>query len=296
MESKVWMITGASRGIGAEIARAALAAGHQVVATSRNKESVEKALGGSHERLLAVSLDVTNPEQANIAVEAAKARFGRIDVLVNNAGYALAGAVEEITLDEFQKQYDTNVFGLWNVTKAALPTLRAQRSGHILNLSSIGGWVGMAGAGAYCSSKFAIEGLSEALQAELKPLGIHVTIVEPGAFRTDFLESNSMSLSQSTIEDYAETAGVVRNALSNSSGLQEGDPKKLSQALLDIVASDEPPLRLLLGSDAAQLMEAKLESTRKEFEKWKPVSVSMAFDGEEAGPSLLSQMTSSSSA
>jgi NAD(P)-dependent dehydrogenase (short-subunit alcohol dehydrogenase family) len=191
---RVWMITGAARGIGARIAEAALAHGDAVVATSRDAASVQKRFPAG-DALLALPLDVTDEAQAAAAVQAALARFGRIDVLVNNAGYGLLGAVEEATADEVRRLYDTNVFGLLNVTRAVLPSMRARRSGRVINISSLGGYQSGPGFGVYCSTKFAVEGLSEALHGELAPLGIHVTVVEPGYFRTDFLDGNSLAVS-----------------------------------------------------------------------------------------------------
>ncbi|HEY8337615.1 MAG TPA: SDR family NAD(P)-dependent oxidoreductase, partial [Tardiphaga sp.] len=208
---RVWMITGASRGLGARMAEAALAHGDAVVATARNAADVAKRFG-DHPALLGVSLDVTDEAQAARAVDAAIARFGRIDVLVNNAGFGLLGAVEEATADEVRKLYETNVFGLLNVTRAALPSMRARRSGHVLNLSSLGGHQSGPGFGLYCSTKFAVEGINQALHKELAPLGIHVTAVEPGYFRTEFLEGNSLAVSPKLIADYEGTSGQVRIA------------------------------------------------------------------------------------
>ena len=202
---RVWMITGAARGIGARITEAALARGEAVVATSRDAASLQKRFPES-DALLALPLDVTDEAQAAAAVQSALARFGRIDVLVNNAGYGLLGAVEEATADEVRRLYDTNVFGLLNVTRAVLPAMRARRSGHVINISSLGGYQSGPGFGVYCSTKFAVEGLSEALHGELAPLGIHVTVVEPGYFRTDFLDSNSLAVSPRILDDYAASA------------------------------------------------------------------------------------------
>lgn len=195
---RVWLITGASRGIGARIAEAALAQGDAVVATSRSAASVEQRLG-AHDALLPLALDVTDETQARHAVGAALDRFGRIDVLVNNAGYGLLGAVEEATADEVLRLYDTNVFGLLHATRAVLPAMRARRAGHVINISSLGGVQSAAGFGLYCSTKFAVEGITEALHAELAPLGIHATVVEPGYFRTEFLDSASLAVDRKSV-------------------------------------------------------------------------------------------------
>jgi NAD(P)-dependent dehydrogenase (short-subunit alcohol dehydrogenase family) len=273
---KTWFITGASRGMGAEFAKAALESGDSVVATSRSVESVTKALGSS-ERLLPFTLDVTRPGDAERAVEAAVARFGRIDVLVNNAGYGLCGALEECSVEEMLAQYQTNVFGLINVVRAALPVLRKQRAGHIVNISSVGGFHADAGISAYCGTKFAVEGLSEALAKEVAPLGIRVTIVEPGYFRTELLAPGALQYAATEIEDYSETAGAVRRSVHTMHGKQAGDPRKLAQALLRIVNSSNPPLRFLAGSDAVEMFEKKLEGARTDLDDWRELSVSLRY-------------------
>jgi short-subunit dehydrogenase len=275
MSEKVWFITGASRGLGKEFAKTALEAGDHVVATSRSAESVSDALGTS-DRLLALSLDVTKPETAIRAVQASLERFGRIDVLVNNAGYALFGSVEECNSHEVETQYRTNVFGLLDVTRAVLPTLRKQRSGHILNMSSTAGIAGAAGASSYCGTKFAVEGISESLAAELKPLGIHVTIVAPGYFRTDFLTNNSVRYATEEIADYAGTSGITRERLANMNGQQQGDPHKLALTLVKIVNLSDPPLRFAAGDDAVRAVEKKIEGLAHEVKTWRDLSVSMA--------------------
>lgn len=268
-----WFITGASRGFGALITELALAKGDNVVATARNPEAIEKRIG-QHPNLLAVALDVTNDEQAKAAASKAVERFGQIDVLLNNAGFGLLGAVEEATQAEIEAVYRTNVFGLLAVTRAVLPHMRARRSGRILNVSSIGGYRAGAGFGVYCSTKFAVEGLSEALHAELAPLGIHVTVVEPGYFRTDFLDSTSLSVSSSSIADYSETAGKVRNVAMDLNHGQPGDPAKLAEVLVEFVTAPNPPVRLPLGSDTVAAIEAKHASDAGIIAKWRPVSVS----------------------
>ena len=278
---KTWFITGASRGFGLRIARLALEQGDNVVATARRAEAVIEALG-NRERLLALPLDVTDEAQAKAAASAAVEAFGSIDVLLNNAGFGLLGAVEEASAADVEAVYRTNVFGLLNVTRAVLPTMRAQRSGRILNISSIGGYRGAAGFGVYSSTKFAVEGLSEALHAELAPLGVHVTVVEPGYFRTDFLDATSLTVSGDEISDYAETAGRVRRVAVDLNHGQPGDPDKLAQVLVDFADAANPPVRLPLGSDTVAAIEAKHVSDAEIVAKWRDVSVSTDFTVNEA--------------
>jgi len=273
---RVWMITGASRGMGAEITAAALAQGDAVVATARKSSAVTNALG-LQPGLLAVDLDVTSESAAQQAVKLAVEHFGRIDVLVNNAGYGLAGAVEETSAEEVRRIFDTNVMGLLNVTRAVLPHMRSQRSGHVINMSSLGGYRVGAGFGVYGSTKFAVEGLSEALHAELSPLGIHVTVVEPGYFRTDFLDSSSAMEAKNVIADYAETAGKVRVSASAFNHQQPGDPKRLAQALLTLVSAGNPPLRLQLGTDALTRVREKHAFVEQELQTWEALSRSTDF-------------------
>ena len=275
-QPRVWLITGASRGIGARIAEAALAQGDAVVATSRNAASVEKRLG-VHDALLPLALDVTDEAQARHAVGAALDRFGRIDVLVNNAGYGLLGAVEEATADEVLRLYDTNVFGLLHVTRAVLPAMRARRAGHVVNISSLGGVQSSAGFGVYCSTKFAVEGLTEALHAELAPLGIHATVVEPGYFRTEFLDGASLAVSPRVLDDYAASAGAVREAARRINLNQPGDPVRLAQAILQLVASPTPPLRLPLGTDTLQAIADKHAFVERETAQWRALAASTDF-------------------
>ena len=273
---KTWFITGASRGFGALVADLALQQGDAVVATARNPKQITDRFG-EHPNLLAVALDVTDEAQAKAAVDAAIARFGSIDVLLNNAGFGLMGAVEEATAAEVESVYHTNVFGLLNVTRAVLPTMRARRSGRILNISSIGGYRGAAGFGVYSSTKFAVEGLSEALHAELEPLGIQVTVVEPGYFRTDFLDAASLTVSPTVIEDYAATAGQIRNVATGLNHNQPGDPAKLAQVLIDFAEVADPPVRLPLGSDTVAAIEAKHASDATILDQWRSISVSTDF-------------------
>jgi NAD(P)-dependent dehydrogenase (short-subunit alcohol dehydrogenase family) len=273
---RVWMITGASRGMGAEITAAALAQGDAVVATARKSSAITDILG-SQPGLLAVNLDVTSESAALQAVKLAIEHFGRVDVLVNNAGYGLAGAVEESSAEEVRSIFDTNVMGLLNVTRAVLPRMRSQRSGHVINMSSLGGYRVGAGFGVYGSTKFAVEGLSEALHAELTPLGIRVTVVEPGYFRTDFLDSSSAMEARNVIADYAETAGKVRVSARAYSHRQPGDPKRLAQALLTLVSAENPPLRLQLGTDALTRIREKHAFVEQELQTWEALSRSTDF-------------------
>ena len=274
---KTWMITGASRGMGALIAKEALNAGDNVVSTARDPQSVIDALG-THPGLLAVALDVTNESQAREAAAAAVERFGRIDVLVNNAGFGLLGAVEEATGEEVERLYRTNVFGLLHVSRAVLPYMRSQRSGHVLNISSIGGYRSVAGFGVYCSTKFAVEGLSEALAIELAPLGIQVTVVEPGYFRTDFLDARSLRVSPTRIDDYTATSGAMREAAGSFSHNQPGDPAKLAAAIVELAGNPKAPLRMPFGTDTVAAIEAKNAFVAKELAQWRAVAASTDFD------------------
>lgn len=273
MREFVWFITGASRGFGLEIARAALKRGDRVVATARSPIVVEQALGAS-ERLLAVELDVTDDWQIDTAVKAALERFGRIDILVNNAGRGLLGAVEESSADEIRAVYALNIDGLLAVTRAVLPSMRAQRFGRVLNISSVGGVRALPGFGVYSSTKFAVEGLSEALHDELLPLGIRVMIVEPGVFRTDFLDSQSLVRTKRQIRDYDLSVGVMREWAQTNNHAQPGDPVKGAAVIVEVATLDEPPFRLQLGSDCVARIESKLSDMHRELEAWRKWAVS----------------------
>jgi NAD(P)-dependent dehydrogenase (short-subunit alcohol dehydrogenase family) len=273
---RVWFITGASRGLGALMAKAALADGNAVVAAGRNAATITERLG-ELPALLPVALDVTDEAQAKAAVKAAVEKFGRIDVLINNAGFGLLGAVEESTDADVRRMYDTNVFGLLNVTRAVLPVMRAQRAGHVINMSSIGGYRAGAGFGPYSSTKFAVEGLTESLPAELKPLGIHATVVEPGYFRTDFLDASSLMVAKEVIADYDETSGNVRRRAASMNHSQPGDPEKLAQAMVKLVDAPTPPLRLPLGTDTLKAIAEKNAYVTEETETWKALSASTDF-------------------
>jgi NAD(P)-dependent dehydrogenase (short-subunit alcohol dehydrogenase family) len=278
---RVWFITGASRGFGALIAQEALAAGDAVVATARDPSTVIARLG-SHERLLAARLDVTSETEAHEAVGLAVRKFGRIDILVNNAGYGLLGAIEEASARETEKLFGTNVFGLLGVTRAVLPHMRRQRGGHIINLSSVGGYTGYPGWGVYGATKFAVEGISEALAAELDPLGIHVTVVEPGFFRTDFLDETSLARTAQQIDDYRETVGKTRAHAADVNHGQRGDPRKLAKAFMQLVNTANPPTRLPLGSDTVERIESKHAHVEQELAAWRNVATSTDWTEETA--------------
>jgi NAD(P)-dependent dehydrogenase (short-subunit alcohol dehydrogenase family) len=275
--SKVWLITGSSRGIGRELAKAVLAAGHRLVATARKPEDLSDLVAQYGDRVRAVALDVTDAAAARAAVAAATSAFGRLDVVVNNAGYANVNSIEDMAEEDFRAQIETNFFGVVNVTRAALPVLRAQRDGHFIQISSIGGRRASVGIAAYQSAKFAVEGFSEALSNEVGPLGIRVTIVEPGGFRTDWAAS-SMRIDQIR-EEYQATVGSFAQAFRKNADAARGDPAKAAQAVLRIVSEKEPPLRLLLGSDAVFLAGVVASTRMAEDAKWKALSVSTDFDG-----------------
>ena len=273
---RVWFITGTSQGFGRELVRAALQRRDSVIATSRQPQAVAAAFSKASDRLLALPMDLRDRAQIASVVERAIARFGCIDVLVNNAGYGVTGAVEEASEKEITAVYDTNVFGLLRVTRAILPHMRKQRTGHIVNLSSIGGLTGLPGWGIYNSTKFAVEGLSEALAAELAPLGIGVIIVEPGPFRTDFL-GGSLVKAANTLPDYEATAGKTRAGTVERNGKQQGDPALAADAIVQAVTSPEPPLHLLLGRWAYDRFNQKLDALRHEMEAWREIGLGTDF-------------------
>ena len=253
-EKKVWLVTGAGRGLGADIARAGLAAGHAVIATGRNPDKVRRALG-AHDDLLTVALDVTDPAAAEAAVKSGVDRFGRLDVVVNNAGNFHAGFFEELSPEEFRAQIETTFFGPVNVVRAALPILRAQRSGLLLTISSTAGIVGGEFLSAYAASKFAVEGWMESVAAEVAPFGIRTMTVEPGFFRTELLTPESTRYAEASIDDYAERTQQTVAAWQSMDGQQGGDPAKLADALVVLAARDEPPLRFPAGVDAVATFE-----------------------------------------
>lgn len=276
--NKTWLITGANRGIGLHIAQQALANGDNVLATGRSLAKLESALGKPSSQLALTQLDVQCPQQAYEAVRVGVQSFKRIDVLVNNAGYGQLGHFETISEEAISEQFATNVFGLMHVTRAVLPVMRAQRSGHIFNLSSIGGALGFNGASIYCATKFAVEGLSESLALELAPFGIKMTIVEPGFFRTDFLDTSSVKYADVPIEDYANAIAAQRSEYDSYSHAQPGDPHKLAEIIVKTATLDKPPLRLVAGKDALDMSRNLLISRIVELEKWSDTSVSTAHE------------------
>lgn len=273
----VWFVTGASRGFGRELSALALERGDAVVATARDPQPLAAELG-ANERLMCARLDLNDARTARAAVAAALERFGHVDVLVNNAGRGLIGAVEEVADEEAREVFDVNVFGTLAVTRALLPSMRARRSGTIVNISSVGGFVSRTGGGIYAATKFAIEGFSEALRAELAPLGIRVVIVEPGAFRTDFLDASSMRYAAQVIDDYAETAGEFRGSAATGNHRQPGDPRKAAAAMIAAATAADPPLRLVLGQDALDRVAVKLDRVHADLEAWAEISRSTSYD------------------
>ncbi|HZL26477.1 MAG TPA: oxidoreductase [Acidobacteriaceae bacterium] len=273
---KVWFITGASSGFGRLLTEHLLTLGANVVATARQPDTLNDLTTRYAANSQILSLDVTKPGQVDKAVNDALARFGHVDVLVNNAGYGVAGAVEEVSPEEYMPMFNTNVFGLIGMTKALLPQFRERRAGHIVNLSSIGGLIGLPGWGLYNATKFAVEGLSEALAAELEPLGIHVTIVEPGPFRTEFLGTSGKT-AKDRIADYQQTAGKTREYFALQNGKQPGDPQKAVEAIVAAVSAPKPPLHLLLGKLALERFRGKMKSFDAEVAEWEETTLGADF-------------------
>ncbi|WP_284947383.1 oxidoreductase [Acidisoma cladoniae] len=271
-DTSVWFITGCSTGFGRELVLLLRDQGFRVVATARDASKLTDLVTGYEESVIALPLDVTDGDAISHAVKQAEEKFGRIDVLVNNAGYGYLAAIEEGEDAPVRQMFDTNVFGLVDMTKAVLPGMRARKTGHIVNLSSIGGLIAFPATGYYHATKFAVEGLSGSLALELAPLGIKVTLVEPGPFRTDFA-GRSIGASKTEIDDYAETAGVRRKQTFARSGNQPGDPIRAAQAIIDIVASPNPPLHLLLGAPALDLARKGLAAKAKDFDTWEKTTL-----------------------
>jgi NAD(P)-dependent dehydrogenase (short-subunit alcohol dehydrogenase family) len=276
-DKKIWFITGAGRGMGVDIAKAALAAGHAVVATGRNPERVSAALG-AHTDLLVVKLDVTDPADAQAAVTAAVERLGRIDVLVNNAGNFYAGFFEEIRPQDFRAQVETTLFGPINVTRAVLPVLRAQRAGLVVAISSTAGIVGQEFCTAYAAAKFGVEGWIESLAPEVAPFGIHTMLVEPGFFRTQLLSPESTNYAKPSIDDYAERTTQTVAAWNAMNGQQAGDPAKLANALVQLASQDEPPRRWVAGADAIATVEHKAKDLLAQVDAYRELSSNLAHD------------------
>ncbi|WP_281235132.1 oxidoreductase [Flavobacterium gelatinilyticum] len=276
--NKVWFITGASKGLGLELAKKLLAEGFKVAATSRNESSLIKELGNSSENFLPLEMDLADEKSVKNAIEKSVHHFKTIDVLVNNAGYGLLGALEELTDAEARKNFEVNVFGLLNVIRNTMPILRANQSGHIFNISSVGGYYGeFPGWGIYCSTKFAVAGLTESLAAEIKPFGVHATIVYPGYFRTDFLKDSSLLLPENPIAEYKEVRQSQSAHKEDINENQPGDPVKLAEALIKVSQDQNPPLHLFLGEDAFNMANQKIASVQSELGKWKEVSVGTNF-------------------
>jgi NAD(P)-dependent dehydrogenase (short-subunit alcohol dehydrogenase family) len=275
---KTWLITGAGRGLGVHIAKSALAAGHAVLATGRDAAKVAAAVG-NHEHLLAIKLDVTRPQDAQAAVEAAVAKFGRIDILVNNAGNFFAGFFEELGAEQVRNQIETLLFGPMNVTRAVLPVMRKQRSGLLLTISSTAGIAGQSFCTAYAAAKFGIEGWMESLTPEIAPFGIRTMLVEPGFFRTELLTNDSTTYAQPTIDDYAEKTKEIVAAWKSMDGKQGGDPAKLADALVKLVALKEPPARFAAGADAVHTFEAKANTLLSQAQAHRELSTSLTYDG-----------------
>jgi NAD(P)-dependent dehydrogenase (short-subunit alcohol dehydrogenase family) len=267
-----WFITGASRGLGAEIVLAAVRAGDQVVAAARHPETVGSRFEPYSSQILQVRLDVADAAQARASVDAALSRFGTIDILVNNAGYGHYGFFEESSIDDARDQIATNFLGVLQVTWAVLPVMRAARKGRIFNLSSLGGLIGGQMASLYCATKFAVEGFSESLAKEVTPFGIHVTIVEPGPFRTDFLTARSLRFANKRIADYDDRRAMLLAGIEERNGRQPGDPTKLAEAIVSLSRTDKPPLRFVAGSVALGAAEQKLADMRDEFDRWRQLS------------------------
>ena len=275
-DNPVWLITGCSTGFGRELAKAVLERGWRAVVTARDVSKVEDIVKGNEDRAIALPLDVQNAEQIASVVEETKRRFGRIDALVNNAGYGYLAAIEEGEDDAVRDMFETNVFGLVDMTKAVLPVMRAQKSGIVINVSSIGGLTSFAATGYYHGTKYAVEGISESLAVEVKPLGIDVLLVEPGPFRTNWA-GPSIKASATGIADYASTAGERRKQTAARSGNQAGDPVRAAHAIIEAATADEPPLRLLLGKTALELARKKLDSLKRDFDAWEKATVGADF-------------------
>ena len=274
--SRVWFITGSSTGFGRLLAQELLRRGNRVIATARDIAKVEDLVHQYPATARALTLDVTNPAQIESVAQQAIAAFGHVDILVNNAGYGLNGAIEEVSEEEFEPMFQTNIYGLIRTTRAFLPHFRQRRTGQIFNLSSVSGLIGGAGWGFYNATKFAVEGFSEALAGEMKPLGVHVTVIEPGPFRTDFL-GRSGKLAAKEFPEYKDTAGKARDYLKTQAGKQPGDPQKAVEAIIAVADSPAPPLHLILGKIALTRFRDKLALWQKEIAAWEPVTVGSDF-------------------
>ncbi len=276
---KNWVITGSSSGFGRELAKAVLERGDRVVITARSTDSLRELTDAYPDNAIPMALDLTRHETIKPFAKAAEQALGHVDVLVNNAGFGVMGAVEEVEPEEYRPMFETNFFGAVELTRALLPAMRARRSGHIVNISSIAGIITRGAYGFYAATKFALEAISEALAAELKPLGMHVTLIEPGPFRTDFA-GRSLRMAKTMIDDYADTAGASRAAIAERNGRQTGDPARAAQVILQAVASENPPLRLPLGSFAYQRVREKITALQTDADAWEGVAgKAVEFDG-----------------
>jgi len=272
---RTWFVTGAARGIGAEIVKAALNSGDRVVATGRTTRNVEQTFRGESDRLLVLPLDVTNEDQIRAEVNAAIKKFGTIDVLVNNAGYGQLGVFEETTPEQVRAQFETNVFGLMAVTRAVIPIMRKQRSGRVFNISSVAGLRGVFAASAYNASKFAVEGFSQAIAQELSPFGVYVTAISPGFIRTDFLDQSSIKYSEGqSIGDYAKPVAEFRSFMENRSHQQAGDPAKLAAVIVHLSQVENPPVSFVAGSDAVETATNAIKTQQEQIDQWRDLSVS----------------------
>lgn len=276
---KVWFITGASKGLGLALAIQLLEQGQKVAATSRSIQDLKNAIGTENDNFLPLSVDIRNEESVSAAIEQVVARFGKVDVIVNNAGYGLAGALEELTDAESRQNFDVNVFGSLNVIRKAMPYLRKQGSGHIFNIASIGGFTGaFPGFGIYCATKFAVHGFSESLREEVKNFGVKVTVVSPGYFRTNFLSDSSLNVPSNQMQEYAEVRAVQAAHEQEINGNQPGDPKKAAAAFISVADMDNPPVHLFLGEDAYEFANAKIASVQKEMEQLAYIGKATGFE------------------
>lgn len=278
-DSRVWLITGSSTGFGRVLVEEVLERGQRVVATARNPQQLEVLTSKYRDRAFAVQLDVTQPAQVKAAIEQAKSKFGQIDVLVNNAGYGLIGALEEVSDEQIRRNFETNLFGAIHMMRAVLPVMRQQGKGHIVNMSAIAGFINELGFSIYGGAKFALEGVSEALQGEVAPFGIKVTIVEPGPFRTDFI-GRSLDRAEQQMEEYQPTVGKFLQFLNTIEGKQPGDPIKAANAIIQVVEAESPPLRLVLGKYAYSKFRTKIASLTQELDAWEAVAADTDFADE----------------
>jgi NAD(P)-dependent dehydrogenase (short-subunit alcohol dehydrogenase family) len=276
MKNRIWFITGVSSGLGNALIGAVVQSGDFAIGTFRKQEQVDAFNQGHLGKAFAVKMDVTNFNEVSKGIEAIVEKFGRIDVVVNNAGFGFAGSIEEATIEEIRNVFEANFFGALQVTQAVLPTLRKQKSGHIIQISSHGGFKAIAGFGVYNASKFALEGMSEALAGEVTPLGIRLTIVEPGPLRTKFA-GEGFGIAQRKIEDYKLTAGIFRERIKGVDGKQEGDPRKAAQAIIQVVNAENPPLRLPLGKIALATISSKLAHVQKDLDDWSELGANAAY-------------------